>query len=114
MKATHLSYENLPSGLTHDSRPSISKSISSILNELGEDTRREGLAETPARYEKAMRFLTSGYSVDLQKLVGNAVFNEASDGIVLVRDIELFSLCEHHLLPFIGKAHIAYLPSGKV
>src|SRR6185437_179872 len=72
------------------------------------------LQETPRRFEKAMRFLTSGYQSDLRKIVGNAVFKEESDGIVLVRDIELFSLCEHHLLPFFGRAHVAYLPAGRV
>src|SRR4051812_28430469 len=82
--------------------------ISAILTRLGENVNREGLLETPRRFEKAMRFLTSGYEVNLQELVGNAVFNEASDGIVIVRDIELFSLCEHHLLPFFGKVHVAY------
>jgi GTP cyclohydrolase I len=92
----------------------IRNHIGSILSELGENTEREGLIDTPKRYEKAMRFLTSGYKIDLQELVGKAVFREDSEGIVIVRDIELFSLCEHHLLPFFGKAHVAYLPAGKV
>lgn len=95
-------------------RGDIRGDISRILTNLGEDVEREGLLDTPARYEKAMRFLTSGYQTDLQKLVGSALFEEQSEGMVLVRDIEFFSLCEHHLLPFIGKAHVAYLPSGKV
>jgi GTP cyclohydrolase I len=92
----------------------IRENITEILSALGEDPRREGLRETPRRFEKAMRFLTSGYEMDLKELVGNAVFHEKSDGIVIVRDIELFSLCEHHLLPFFGRAHVAYLPAGKV
>jgi GTP cyclohydrolase IA len=96
-------------------RPSdIETGIGSILRALGEDAQREGLRETPRRYEKAMRFLTSGNQVDLRALVGNALFEEAADGMVVVRDIELYSLCEHHLLPFFGRAHVAYLPAGKV
>jgi GTP cyclohydrolase I len=98
---------------TDGDRP-IRSHIEAILSQLGENTSREGLLETPQRFEKAMRFLTSGYTTDLQALVGNALFHEKSDGIVIVRDIELFSLCEHHLLPFFGRAHVAYLPAGKV
>jgi GTP cyclohydrolase IA len=94
--------------------PDIQDHISNILKALGEKVDREGLRDTPKRYEKAMRILTSGYEVDIEKLVGSAVFREKSDGMVLIRDIELFSLCEHHLLPFFGKAHVAYLPDGKV
>jgi GTP cyclohydrolase I len=88
--------------------------ISAILSQLGEDPSREGLLDTPKRYEKAMQFLTSGYQQDLKKLVGNAIFQEDSNGMVIVRDVEFFSLCEHHLLPFFGKAHVAYLPAGRV
>ena len=90
--------------------------IEEILKLLGEDTRREGLRDTPKRYAKAMQFLTSGYTTDFDKLVGTALFKEGSSGseIVIVRDIELFSLCEHHLLPFSGKAHVAYIPNGKI
>jgi GTP cyclohydrolase I len=98
-----------------EDRPAdIAEHIESILSLLGEDSSREGLRDTPRRYEKAMRFLTSGYTTNIDRLVGDAIFNEASDGIVIVRDIELFSLCEHHLLPFFGRAHVAYLPDGKV
>ncbi len=92
----------------------ISKNISEILGLLGENTEREGLKDTPKRYAKAMQFLTSGYQSDIGKIVGKALFEEESNEIVIVRDIELFSMCEHHMLPFIGKAHVAYIPSGKI
>jgi GTP cyclohydrolase IA len=93
---------------------SIRKNIRSTLRALGEDITREGLKDTPKRYAKAMEFLTSGYEKDVDKVVGNALFNEESSEIVVIRDIELFSLCEHHLLPFYGKAHVAYIPNGKI
>ena len=81
---------------------------------LGEDPKREGLRRTPERYEKAMRFLTSGYQQDPGKLLSGAMFSVCYDQMVVVKDIELFSLCEHHLLPFYGKCHVAYMPSKKV
>jgi GTP cyclohydrolase I len=85
-----------------------------IIDGLGEDTNREGLQDTPMRAAKAMQFLTRGYQQDLGDLVNNAVFESAMDEMVVVQDIELYSMCEHHILPFIGKCHIAYLPQGKV
>jgi GTP cyclohydrolase I len=88
--------------------------VEAILDLLGEDPRREGLQKTPMRVAKALRFLTSGMTQDLDKILNAAVFNENHDEMVIVRNIDLFSLCEHHMLPFFGKAHIAYLPAGKV
>ncbi|MCC5881661.1 MAG: GTP cyclohydrolase I FolE [Halomonas sp.] len=85
-----------------------------IILELGEDPNREGLRDTPKRAAKAMQFLTRGYSQTLEEIVNGAVFQSETDEMVLIKDIELYSMCEHHLLPFIGKCHIAYLPSGKV
>jgi len=92
----------------------LAKHYKAILSELGEDPEREGLLDTPARASKAMSFLTKGYKENLDDLVNGAIFGSDNDQMVLVKDIELYSLCEHHLLPFIGKCHIAYIPSGKV
>jgi GTP cyclohydrolase I len=85
-----------------------------ILSRLGEDPAREGLLATPGRVEKSMAFLTKGYAEDPAKVLHNALFNVAYDEMVIVRDIEMFSLCEHHMLPFFGKVHVAYIPKGRV
>jgi GTP cyclohydrolase I len=85
-----------------------------ILTELGEDPKREGLLDTPKRASKAMQYLTRGYHQTLADVTNGAVFESETDEMVIVKDIELYSMCEHHLLPFIGKCHIAYLPDGKV
>jgi GTP cyclohydrolase I len=89
-------------------------SIRAILADIGEDPDREGLLKTPERVEKALRFLTKGYAEDPQALLNNALFTVSYDEMVIIRDIDVFSLCEHHLLPFYGRAHVAYLPNGKV
>ena len=85
-----------------------------VLSELGEDTSREGLLDTPKRAAKAMKFLTSGYETAISEVVNNAVFSSDNDEMVVVQGIEFYSLCEHHVLPFIGLCHIGYLPDGKV
>ena len=85
-----------------------------ILEMVGEDPSREGLLRTPERYEKALRFLTSGYNTSLEEIVNEAIFHVRVDEMVMVKDIEFFSMCEHHMLPFFGKVHVAYLPKDKV
>ena len=85
-----------------------------LLEEIGEDPSREGLLKTPSRVSKAWSFFSGGYNQDLDKIINNAVFNEDATDMVVVRDVEFFSLCEHHLIPFFGRAHVAYLPNGKV
>src|ERR1700685_4210924 len=88
--------------------------VREILVQLGEDPLREGLQRTPERVEKALQFLTSGYSVDIRKLVNGALYEVKYDEMVVVKDIEFFSLCEHHMLPFFGKIHVAYIARNKV
>ena len=92
----------------------MEKAFEKIISLTGEDLSRPGLIKTPARAAKAFEYLTSGYNVDLNQLINNALFPSDSEEMVMVKDIELFSLCEHHLLPFIGKCHVAYIPNGKV
>jgi GTP cyclohydrolase I len=88
--------------------------IRQLLAELGEDPAREGLRDTPKRVEKALQFLTSGYTADVDAVLNNALFTVDYNEMVIVKDIDYYSLCEHHLLPFFGKVHIAYIPNGKV
>ena len=88
--------------------------VRKMLVELGEDPEREGLVKTPHRVAEAMRFLPRGYDQNLEEIVNGAVFEEDCDEMVVVKDIEIYSLCEHHMLPFIGKAHVSYVPDGKI
>jgi GTP cyclohydrolase I len=93
---------------------SIASHLKAVISALGEEPDRDGLRNTPQRAEKALRFLTSGYTADIQKVVNGALFEVKYDEMVIVKDIEFFSLCEHHLLPFYGKIHVAYLPGKRV
>ncbi|KAK8859590.1 GTP cyclohydrolase I FolE [Apiospora arundinis] len=99
---------------SESTRASIAAHVRQILRLLGEDPDREGLQKTPNRYAEAIQSLTQGYSQVRKDVVNDAVFNVGTDGPVIVRDIDIFSLCEHHMLPFMGKAHIGYIPRGKV
>jgi GTP cyclohydrolase I len=92
----------------------IAPLISSLLKETGEDPSRPGLIETPSRVARSFRYLLSGYALNLHDLINGAIFEEPYSEMVVVRDIEVYSLCEHHLLPFFGKAHVAYIPSGRI
>ncbi len=85
-----------------------------VLNLLGEDTEREGLVKTPERMAKAMQYLTQGYQLDANAILASAMFREEVSEMIIVKDIELYSMCEHHLLPFFGKAHVAYIPNGHI
>lgn len=93
---------------------SIEDAVRHILHCVGEDPQREGLLDTPERVAKAYRFLTEGYRQTLDEIVHNALFESPGDEMIIVKDIEVFSLCEHHMLPFYGKAHVGYIPNGKV
>ena len=95
-------------------RISFQAIVQEMLEQLGEDPQREGLRQTPARVEASLKWLTRGYGMDVEEVVGDAVFQETHESMICVRDIEIYSMCEHHMLPFFGRAHVAYLPSGKI
>lgn len=97
-----------------ESTMQMSQAVRTILESIGENPEREGLLKTPKRVAEAMQFLTQGYSQSLEQLVNGAIFDEGHNEMVLVRDIDFFSLCEHHMLPFMGRAHVAYIPNQKV
>ena len=105
--------------VTHPEQPApriepFDDKVREILAAIGEDPRREGLLKTPERVEASLRFLTQGYGMTVEEVIGDAVFEESHQSMIMVRDIELYSLCEHHLLPFFGRAHVAYIPNGKI
>jgi GTP cyclohydrolase I len=100
--------------MTPKAAPPIAPLVKQILESLGEDTGREGLARTPERVERALQFLTSGYAMDVNKVVNGALFAVKYDEMVIMKDIEFFSMCEHHMLPFFGKVHVAYIPRDRV
>ncbi len=100
--------------LAFESSPAIEAAVQTILTEIGEDPAREGLLATPSRVAKAFAELTAGYRVDPAALLNDAIFTEHYDEVVLVRDIQFYSLCEHHMLPFYGQAHVGYIPNGKI
>ena len=101
--------------MSESDRPdAIQPLVEEMLKELGEEPGRDGLQRTPARVAKAMRFLTGGYNQDPHEILNNALFDVSYDEMVIVRDIEVYSLCEHHMLPFFGRAHVAYIPNGKI
>ena len=97
-----------------DKIAALTENYKSIINHLGEDPEREGLQKTPERIAKAMQFLTQGYDQDAEAVVRSAMFTEECSEMVIVKDIEIYSMCEHHMLPFFGRAHVAYIPNGKI
>ena len=111
MKSTKAVVKMIPA---QPEQADIAPQVREILAKLGEDPTRQGLANTPFRVDKALKYLTSGYHTDVRKLINGALYDVKYDEMVLVRDIEFFSLCEHHMLPFFGKMHVAYLPKNKV
>ena len=98
----------------HDTTKKIAKNYKNIITSIGEDVEREGLVDTPIRVAKAMQFLTQGYSIEPEAILKSAMFKEDYQIMVIVKNIELYSLCEHHMIPFFGKAHVAYIPDGYV
>jgi GTP cyclohydrolase I len=110
MKSNKAIVKVMPKGKEQD----IAPLIEDLLGRLGEDPKRDGLVRTPHRVDQALRFLTSGYSMNLEKILNGALYEVKYDEMVVVKDIEFFSLCEHHMLPFYGKMHVAYLPQKKV
>ncbi len=92
----------------------MQKEITSILRQMGEDPDREGLQKTPLRVEQSLQFLTHGYQADVKKAINGAIYHEDVNDMVVVKNIELYSMCEHHMLPFFGKCHVGYIPNGKV
>jgi len=112
-KKNHIGYSRTEN-YNEELSESLAESYQGIIKELGEDPKREGLVKTPERVAKAMQFMLHGYGLDPANMLRSAMFKEKYSQMVVVKDIEIYSLCEHHMLPFFGKAHIAYIPNGKV
>ena len=93
---------------------SFQELVRELLERLGEDPTRQGLVRTPERVERSLQWLTRGYDISVESVIGDAVFDEEHDNMVLVKDIEMYSMCEHHMLPFFGKVHVAYIPNGRI
>ena len=104
----------LHNGMVIEPNPTIENHYKDIIKLLGEDPNREGLVKTPHRVAKAMQYITHGYQLDPKAIIQSAIFNENHSEMIIVKDIELYSMCEHHMLPFYGKAHVAYIPNGKI
>lgn len=111
---THNGREAMIHAASEAAKENMMDAVYTMLESVGEDPEREGLLKTPKRVAEAMQFLTQGYNQSLEKIVNGAIFNEGHNEMVLVRDIDFFSLCEHHMLPFMGRAHVAYIPNQKV
>ena len=111
---THNGKEAVINVTSEVAKEKMMDAVKVMLESVGEDPEREGLLKTPKRVAEAMQFLTQGYNQSLEKLVNGAIFDEGHNEMVLVRDIDFFSLCEHHMLPFMGRAHVAYIPNQKV
>ena len=103
-----------PAAARGDGQAELASLIRRQLDLLGEDPEREGLLRTPQRVAKSLAWLTAGYDTDVRDVIGEGVFDEAHEGMVMVRDIEMYSMCEHHMLPFFGKVHVAYIPDGRI
>ncbi len=106
--------EDIPAGVSAEMVHAYARAVREQLELIGEDPGREGLLKTPGRVARAMAFMTEGYRQDARTVIGDALFEESHNNMILVRDIELYSMCEHHMLPFVGKAHIAYIPDGHI
>jgi len=107
-------HEHIYEGTTMGNEKEFEEAVTKVLELLGEDPKREGLLKTPSRVAKALKFLTEGYHQDPKEILNQALFSTSNDEMVLVRDIEFYSMCEHHMLPIIGRCHVAYIPDGKV